>query len=315
MENDIIKKQNKEENLIKLAAQNQVYSNAKKLMTIQVILSVPIVIVLSLLPIILSDSNLSSLHIKRDSLNLCITTYGILIAIIDQIFISPYITKIKGKAACIQENFDCEVLSLSWNAVKCSKIDTEEIIKNANEYIGKGKELNDFKDWYRPTTISTVPLSVGRIICQRMNCWWDSYLRRKFRRDVIGVTLVLFILLFLISLVGGFTVSKLITNVVFPFLPALLLSIRQSQANIKTIESLEDLKNKADEYWNKLLLNPTNYIMLDNLSRKLQDEIYENRKNGPLIFDWYYKKNRDSQHYDIDYSGKEMVNKYKSIMK
>lgn len=310
MENDIIKKQNKEENLIKLAAQKQVYSNAKKLMAIQVILSVPIVIILSLLPIIFSDSNLSLLHIKTESLNLCITTYGIFIAIIDQIFINPYITKIKGKAACIQENFDCEVLSLSENDVKCSKIDTEEIIKYA-----KDKEINDFKDWYRPPIINTVPLSVGRIICQRINCWWDSYLRKKFRRDVIGFTIVLFILLFLISLVGGFTVSKLITNVVFPFLPALLLSIRQSQANAKAIKSLENLKNKADEYWNRLLLNPINYVILDDLSRKLQDEIYENRKNSPLIFDWYYNKNRDFQHYDIDYSGKEMVNKYKSVRK
>lgn len=52
--------------------------------------------------------------------------------------------------------------------------------------------------------------------------------------------------------------------------------------------------------------------LLYDLSKKLQNEIFDNRKNSPLIFDWYYKKFRSSQQSDTDYTGEVMVKTYNS---
>lgn len=57
----------------------------------------------------------------------------------------------------------------------------------------------------------------------------------------------------------------------------------------------------------KIQLNDNN---LEDLLRKLQDEIFESRKNSPLIFDWYYRIHRESQQFDTDYSGEQMIRNY-----
>lgn len=284
MNNDIITKQNNEKNLFKLAAMRRLYSIGKLYMGIQIVLGVPIVIVLALLPIILTDAQLNAIHLNKNDLNLFIVAYSIIISLIDYLYINPSVTKYKQTAACIQEDFDYTVLALPWNEIKESCPDNEDISKYAHEYKKKQSDLSALNNWYSPIALSSLPLPVARIICQRTNCWWDSHLRRKFKRDLKISTVVLLFILIVISIAGGFTVSKLVTNVIFPFLPALIFSMRHIQENTLAIEGLEKRKNKADELWAKILREPLNFNGLEDLSRKLQDEIFESRKNSPLSF-------------------------------
>lgn len=314
MINDIISCQNENDNIIKLAAMRELYSIGKMLMEMQYILDVPIMIILALLPILFTNTQLATISLNKENLNLFISFYSIIITIMDYLCINPLITKYKHTAACIQENFDCTVLSLKKNEIKDLCFDNEDISKYANKYKKKDPEFINIKNWYTPDTLNTLPLPVARIICQRTNCWWDSILRKKFRRDIKISSFLLFFILFLISLVGGLTVPKFITNVIFPFLPGFIFSIRQIQDNTTAIENLEKRKNNADELWSRILEEPLNFNNFENLSRELQDEIFENRKNSPLIFDWYYRIYKKSQQFDTDYSGDRMVKTYNLIV-
>lgn len=178
------------------------------------------------------------------------------VALISHLSFNPLVIKYKQTAACIQEHFDCTVLSLPWNDVKDSCPDNEDVSMYAKKFKKKEGNFTKLRNWYTPDTLSTLPLSVARVICQRTNCWWDSYLRKKFTRDIMIVAVLLLFVLFILSLAGGFTISKLITNVAFPFLPAFIFCIKNVQDNTFSIEGLERRKSKADELWSKILQDP-----------------------------------------------------------
>lgn len=312
MNNGIIDRENIEDNIFKLAAMRRLYSIGKRFMGIQYILDVPVIILLALVPILLTYTQLATSNLSTGKFNLYFDFYSIAITIIDYLCINPLITKYKYTAACIQEDFDCTVLLLRKNEIKDSCFNNEDIFNYANKYKKKCLDFESIKNWYTPDTISKLPLPVGRILCQRINCWWDSSLRRNFRRDIKISISFMFFFLFLLSIVGGLTLPKFITNVIFPFFPAFTLFIRQIQENTIAIKGLEEAKNKADELWSKILTSNSNN--LENLSRELQDEIFQNRKSNPLIFDWYYRQYKNCQQNNTDYSGGKMVERYNLLV-
>lgn len=311
MVNGIIKRQNGNENIQKLASQRQIYSKAKKILGVQIITQVIIVIILSFLRLIFNDSFLNAHSITKENFNLFIIICSLSLVLIDVLFINPQIKKLKYLAASIQEDFDCTVLELPWNDVKVDKPDIEIISKYAREY-NKNNKTQELINWYTPKEIETLPITVARIICQRTNCIWDNYLRKKYNKHIIFCTILIFAILIFIGLINELTLSTFITNVLFPFFPVLVFSIRQVQDNNNSIKLLENLKNKANEYWERVLSNTNEYASLNDLSRKLQNEIFDSRKNSPLLFDWYYRKYKSSQQIDTDYSGEQMVISYKS---
>jgi len=324
MNNGIIDRENNQENLMKLAAQNHLYSKAKIILGIQIITQVVLVVSIALLPIFITDSFLTYHGIKKAHFTLTTVGLSLILVAVDLIVLVPIINKDRELAASIQEDFDCEVLSIPWNDVKVDKADGEIISSNANDYI-KSKfsktdirahnyrtALDGFRDWYSPKSIESLPLEVGRIICQRTNCWWDSYLRNKFRRDILICSSGIFFLLLLIGVIREMSVPNIIINVVSPFLPVLTFTVVQCREHTNSIKCTERLKVKADEYWEKVISNPTNLILLDDLARKLQNEVFDCRKSSPLIFDWYYNKYKSEQQRDTDYKAQTMIDQYNS---
>lgn len=311
MDNGIIKRENENENIQKLAAQRQIYSKAKSVFGVEIITQVIIIIILSLLPIIFNDSFLKVDDIGKENLKSFTVICSLILVLLDVIIMNPQIDELKYLAASIQQDFDCTVLLLPWNDIKISKPDLEIISRYARRYY-KDNKSQDLENWYTPNEIETLPIAVARIICQRTNCTWDNYLRKNFTRNIEICTLLLFIFLLSVGLIHGISLQKFMVYVFCPFLPALTFSIIQVQNNNSSIKSLERLKNIADEYWEKILSNTCDDSLLYDLSKKLQNEIFDNRKNSPLIFDWYYKKFRSSQQSDTDYTGEVMVKTYNS---
>ncbi|MBO0561589.1 hypothetical protein EXQ37_18555 [Clostridium botulinum] len=314
LDNKIINRENSRENILKLASQNRIYSKAKRILGLQIITQVVLTITLSLLPMFITDSVLTSINIKKEHFSIFIVCSSILLTVFDLIVMTPIIRKWKELAASIQEDFDCTVLAIPWNGIKIDMLDKESISKYANEFIEVGGSLDYFKNWYSPEELKNLPLEVARIICQRTNCWWDSYLRNKFKRDIIVFSSLLFFILFIIGIIREMTVYNLVVNVFFPFLPALTFTINQVRDNAESIKRAEKLKNISDDYWRQVISNPNNFNLLNDLSRKLQDEISENRRTSPLIFDWYYRKYKSLQQRDTDFTAQTMIDQYNSII-
>src|SRR4028119_2483774 len=86
----------------RLAAQRQIYSDAKRIQVVLITLSVPCVIVLTLVAAVFPR------------FQVFVAFWGIIVTILDIVVFTPRQKLLQEKAAKIQQLFDCDVLQMDW---------------------------------------------------------------------------------------------------------------------------------------------------------------------------------------------------------
>jgi hypothetical protein len=292
--NDIAKLEQEPRQLQRLAAQRQLYSTAKKIFGIQLLLSGPVAIGWSLAVVV------------SPQMRWIAAVWGVLVSSFDVLWLTPWQKRLRERAAKIQEAFDCDVLQLPWNDIKTGRRPDPELVKEqADKYQKAQAGLPPLTDWYAPV-VSELPLEVGRVICQRANCWWDSKQRRRYAAWVIVSVIIVTLLMVCLGVVGGLTVEKLFPAIILPLSPALLLGLRQFSEQTEAANRLDKLKDHAESLW----LDSWNGAArpeLTSRSRALQDEIFENRKRSPLVFDWIFRRLRDDYDAQVNHGAEELA--------
>lgn len=293
--NSINKEENTNKQLERLAGHRQLYSEAKKILALQIFLSVPVVL-------------LWSIGIAwRQELKVYAAFYGVILTLADFVLLTPLQKNIKEKAAKIQELFDCDVLKLEWRRFKIGRKPDEESISEAcKNYLKEHKNYSALRNWY-PSGLEKLPLQFARIICQRTNCWWDAKLRRRYANLMLAMGFTLTIIVFLIGLIDGMSLEKFLLAVFIPLLPVFMLSIREYKENNECAKAVDSLKGHSEKLWEKTLAHRADRKELENDSRILQDEIYDRRRNGPLVFDWIYSFLRKAFEEQMNIGAKVLV--------
>jgi hypothetical protein len=263
--------------LERLAAQRRLYSDAKTVLAIHMILSIPIVFVWAILVALFP-------HFR-----VYMAFWGVSVALLDVVLLTPLQKHLRKRAAKIQEMFDCDVLQMNWNAVKAGRRPTPEAIADAaSRYEREDPGLIKLKEWY-PPQVSSLPIYLARLVCQRVNCWWDAHLRRRYANYVVLCVGVLTVSVLLLGLIGGLTLKEFILAVLTPLTPAFILGLRQYVTHREAAASLDELRLHAEELWDKALEGEITKEQFQAYSRRLQDEILGNRSRNPLVFDWVYR--------------------------
>jgi hypothetical protein len=286
--------QNQPSQLRRLEAQRQLYSSAKKIFLIQVVLSGPVAVGSALL--VLSDPTLKGF----------VAFWGICVAFIDLLILTPWQKRLREAAARIQETFDCDVLKMPWNEIKVGKLpDPELVLEQSEKYKTWGIKMPPISNWYAPV-VGELPLHIGRIVCQRSNCWWDSKLRRRYAIWIMVLEVLVIALILWIALGNQFSVEDLVLKLAAPLAPALLLGIRQFAEQIDSATRLDKLRDHSERLWKDALDNGLEPA-ISARSRVLQDEIFENRKKNPLIFDAIYKWLQRDYEVQMNHGALELV--------
>ena len=286
--------------LKRLAAQRQLYSDAKRIQAIQIIF----VFVPPILTVLVAYHFLAAVWAAIS---------GIIIACLFLLFDSQQ-QSLKQKAAKIQELFDCDVLGLNWREIMVgSRFEIETVEEHASKHKRKDPDYIKLKNWYSKN-VGELPLHLGRIVCQRSNCWWDAQLRRRYAKCVIVVS---FALLILVTICFGFTQDWTVENyillerfvllVVNPLTPTVIFGVRQYKENINSAMRLDKLKEHTEKIWDKVLVN-ANPEELTQISRHLQDEIYHHRRTNSLIFNRVYNLFRNKDEEQMNKTVDELVN-------
>ncbi|AFZ38358.1 hypothetical protein Sta7437_4931 (plasmid) [Stanieria cyanosphaera PCC 7437] len=293
--NSITQEQLEHKQLERLAAQRQIYSDAKKIQAINMILSVPAVIVWSILVV------------KFPDLKIWSAFWGITVTFLGFIVFNPFQKELQEKAAKIQQLFDCDVLQLSWNELNSGKRPEPELIcQKSRNYRRNHSDYSKLKDWY-PIGVSQLPIHLGRLVCQRTNCWWDAQLRRRYAYYIQLIIIGLSIFVFLIGFINGLTLEKFFLAVFFPLTPVLFFGINQYRDNIEAASRLDRLKDEAESYWRQAINQKLVPQELTQLSYKLQNSIYDNRRRNPLIFDWIYNRIRDENEEQMNQGAEALI--------
>jgi hypothetical protein len=262
-----------------LAAQRQLYSDAKFIQAFQAGINVfgpPILAVLV---------GYCSMH------PVYAACCGIIVTFLNILWFTPRQQSLKKKASGIQELFDCNVLQLQWRELKAgSQLEIETIEKYDLKYKRKKHDHSELENWY-PKNVGKLPIHLGRVLCQRSSCWWDAELRQRYGNLVIWILGILTVLILFFGLGGGFTLEEFILAVALPFIPAFVLGIRQYKEYTESATRLGQLRKYAEGIWDKGLGGVSPEELTHN-SRDLQDEIYNHRRTSPLIFNRLYKRYR-----------------------
>jgi hypothetical protein len=275
--NDIAKKQNTQQQLERLAAQRYLYSRAKSVLGIQLALD------------LLSPLVLATTVAFVPSFDAYAAFIGVVAGVTD-LLLESYESSHKRRAADIQEIFDCDVLELECRDLQVRRRPiTEIIMEAARDYKRSDPNYSDLIDWY-PPVVEKIPLYLARLVCQRINCWWDSQLRRRYVGVVVIVLLFLCASVFAIGLINGLTVAKLFLAVIFPLLPTFIWAYREIKGQTEAASEKDELRKYAEELWEDAMHKRFPVEEIDKKSRNLQDEIYYNRRSNPFILDWFYKR-------------------------
>ncbi len=311
MDNKVSIRQNLPENLKCLAAQKALYSRAKKVTGFQLIMSVPVIVIISIISVVLNNNDLAKqFDYNPVDISWLVVFVSVSIALLDLAVLSPSVAKTKDKAARMQELFDCRVLGIPWNEVAVGqKPDYEEISKCSKQLMENEKEFNKLRDWYS-THIDGVPSNVSMIICQRSNLWWDADLRTAVSNYITIMAGMLFVFLLCMGIYKGLTLQSFFVVVVAPSLPVIIFATRQRIDNSAALNRVTSLKELVNRYWQELLLPEGDDTCLVDHSRRIQDQIYLNRRENPLIFDWIYNNKRIQQNVDMCYSIEQLKKEY-----
>lgn len=292
--NAIPQQQLTQKQLDRLAAMSQLYSDAKTILAVQTTLSIPLVVIWSLLVL------------KFPGFRVYAAYWGIAVTFLDVLVFTPWQKGLKKKAALIQELFDCDVLQMEWQDLKSGRPGTEEILKAASKFKLKDPNYSRLRDWY-PVSVGQLPIHLARLVCQRANCWWDAELRRRYAFWVIAVVIALTIIVFLIGLIGGLTLEKFFLVVLAPLSPALVLGMRQYIEHRESANVLDHLKINAERLWNQAIQGKLSSTKATKESRNLQDEIFINRCRSPLIFNWIYRLLRQEHEERMNKAAEALV--------
>ncbi len=298
--NDIPQKQNSSLQIQQLKAQRQVYSVAKTILSAQIVINAPMAVVCSVLVLI---------NPRLDSFA---ASWGISMTLLDILLLTPIQKKLTEYAAQIQELFDSEVLDLRWSSLKVDRKPIhEDIYKWAKRYDKSHPNDQSLKDWY-PVRAGEVNLELARLICQRSNCHWDSKLKKRYAWFILTVVIVLFVFSTAIATISGLTLEKFFLIVLGPMMPVISLGLRLSSECRDSAKSSERLMRFTEDLWSQALQGEAAEIVAER-SRELQDEVYDRRVNGPLIFnriyDFFKKRDEEQMRVGADVLVEQVLNR------
>jgi hypothetical protein len=291
---NINSRQNETRQIQRLAAQRQLYSTAKRVLVVQLVLSGPIAAATVFAGLAMPD------------IKAYVALWGFTMLLFDLAWLNPWQRRLRESAAKVQEQFDCYVLDLQWNAIKAGEPEPAELVlEQSIKYQAWAHKMPPLTDWYSKA-VDGLSLSLARLVCQRSNCWWDAKQRRVYA-TTIGFTLfALCVGVLGAGLVSKLSLADLLLIVVAPMASTFALGFRQITEHREAADRLDKLRGLVERTWKDALRKPQSGDVVV-ASRTLQDEIYDGRKRNPLIFDAMFRWFRDDNEQQMNHGADEFL--------
>ena len=286
-------RQNLPRNIQRLAAQRRLYSCAKGLSTLQLVLAG-----------LTSIAGAIALGFWNEPQPL-IAFAGILVPLVNIGWLERWENRIRRAAADIQEDFDCNVLNLPWNDIL---VPHRPAVEDVNEEAKKATPASDspLENWY-PPIVDSVAVHQARVICQRINCQWDSRLRLRYGQ-LIWTVFTLIVLVAIVPGVGmGMDMQTFVLAVAAPLSPTLLWGMREAQRQCEAALAIDQLREAVDTLWTDIVQNDLTDDSAANRSRELQNAILIHRRASPVVYDWFYRLHRERDEERVKVRAEDMV--------
>lgn len=273
--NEIAANQNGQRALRLLAAISHFYGVGKRVLAIQMFLTVGLAIVLPAITCFFPDFKVAATFIG-------ITVAWLDVAVIDRIQI--HYRKLGANG---QEQFDCELFDIEWNELRCGKpINDEEIHSAANSFLNRNSD-GKLRDWYAPE-LAELPLVIAPLACQKLSLWWDLSQRRVYGYLLAGIWILGVIGVIAWSIFCAQSMKDTILVTYASIAPGIMWCARESRRHLDAANTLEKARSYVDRAWNDAISRKISGETLKFSIRQIQDAMFENRSKNPMIFNWIY---------------------------
>lgn len=274
MSNGIALRQNEEKAIAMLAAQRQLYNDAKKFGAISVVLSVWLPFAMALILLFLPEESIWK-------------SVSYILAIVSMLFsfvVDKHIADKKKLAAFIQQKFDVHIYNMPWNERIFGKDKNvnQEIVAYSKQILENANEKERLYNWYTPA-VDNRDLSTGILLCQRENFWWDVGLRKRYRLVSVIMIVFLCLLVLVMGLWKNESVAMLLWRFAFvvPMLEWLFDTVKTVNKDMERLKELDEIINND--------LPKT----MDEL-QDIQKMIFEHRKECYAIPNFFYQMFKDN---------------------
>ncbi|MGR4877056.1 S-4TM family putative pore-forming effector [Pseudoxanthomonas sp. LARHCG66] len=217
-----------------------------------------------------------------------VSLLALTVGAIDALAFDVWRKKMIKIAARLQEQFDCYVLGMKWNAFTAgTQISPQDIEEYAHPPLD-AESRTKLVDWY-PAQACAMPLHVARLVCQRTNLWYDSKVRSTYRAVLWSIAGAYFLVLLMFFL--HTTLIEVLLGLLIPFGPFFTWVARENQRQADTIKLVDRLLGEIDKSLDTFV-EAKRTGKADARARELQDAIFSHRASSPLVSDLIYKIKR-----------------------
>lgn len=217
-----------------------------------------------------------------------VSLLAIVVGAVDAMAFDVWRKKMIKIAARLQEQFDCYVLDMKWNAFTAgTQVSTQDVEEYAHPPLD-AKSQEKLVNWY-PAQACAMPLHVARLVCQRTNLWYDSKVRGTYRTVLWSLAGVYFLVLLMFFLHS--TLIEVLLGLLIPFGPFFIWVVRENQRQSDTIKLVERLLGEIDKSLDTFV-EAKRTGKTDARARELQDAIFSHRASSPLVSDLIYRIKR-----------------------
>ncbi|TXC79122.1 S-4TM family putative pore-forming effector [Paraburkholderia azotifigens] len=234
---------------------------------------------------------------------------ALLLVVLDASFFDRWVKRSLNEGAKLQEEFDCSVYELGRNKfVTGGKVDAEDVAKYARRPL-KARIERTFRDWYSPS-VDEIPLSAGRVVCQRSNLRFDISQRRQYSSLLTGAIVAIVVSTILLALYLQLALPDAVLTFGAPLTPIVNWLLRERNRHVDTTTTVERLKGESEKLWDEILRSADD-VSFESKTRELQDAIFNFRATSPLVFDWVYGLLRTGLESDMLEGAHAWVDEYK----
>jgi hypothetical protein len=206
-----------------------------------------------------------------------------------RLLLEPFKRQQQLKGATAQEMFDCGIFNLDWNETLVRPLSEEEV-RGAS---GAMKDADRVRDWYPTSEEMSWPKSV--LVCQRSNAVWARRQHRAYSRVLLVAAGAWAIIGVIVALADGASLADYLVTIALPSLPALLDATEFARAHSSDADKRQLLEDKLND-----LLGDGSASSQD--LREIQDQLFNLRRDAPLVPGWFYRLIRPKFEEDMRYA-------------
>jgi hypothetical protein len=271
-------RQNELAQLWLLQAQRQLYTDAKRLLRLQLALSVVLPVAAAITTLLIPDPTLKG----------GIALASIILTVVDVSLLDRHQRRTIENAAKVQEAFDCAVLDLPWDSFVVGSPAEPEIILDARTRYERKRGLKGLRNWY-PVEPGDVPVHLGRLICQRGVLVYDSGLRRPYAIAALSFAAAAFFGLVFVAVLGDVTLEGLALSVFAPVAPLVTWAVREFFRHSEAADANDKLRSKVEKICEDAIRGEHTVEVCTAHARQIQTEMYRLRKSKPPVFEAVYQ--------------------------